>query len=246
MLSASPYHLPRRLHPRTYYITRKIANTPLWDEFQKRFSRKQRAAHTRRKCLGTILLRCFDRHIARRSDSPPCRREWRLQESSRGGVCAILAWYTAVGSIHRLALTDLELAAVITWREKAITVDVETNQPLSCRIGIIFPSTASTCHRPIKLLLLTRRRRKQWTLTCTTPQMFPAVVSTKLEAAIEREERRKRRIVQAEHSSKSAVDKKGKRASEFEALLNEYSKMEAAEIAVSVFSMFFWLPSDTV
>lgn len=63
--------------------------------------------------------------------------------------------------------------------------------------------------------------------------MFPAVLSTKLEAAIQREEKRKRRAVQAERSSnKNVADNKGKRASEFEALLNEYSKMEADEIAV--------------
>ena len=69
----------------------------------------------------------------------------------------------------------------------------------------------------------------------TLPQMIPAVLSTKLEAAIQREEERKRLAVQAERSnSKNVVDNKAKRTSEFETLLNEYSKMEADEIAVSV------------
>lgn len=64
--------------------------------------------------------------------------------------------------------------------------------------------------------------------------MFPAVLSTKLEAAIQREDKRKRLAAQAEDSTKTNVkDNKGKRASEFETLLNEYSKMEANEIAVS-------------
>lgn len=65
--------------------------------------------------------------------------------------------------------------------------------------------------------------------------MFPAVISSKLEAAIANEEERKRKRVQAEHSKKKAVgDKKGTRLSEFETLLNEYSKIEADEIAVRV------------
>lgn len=62
--------------------------------------------------------------------------------------------------------------------------------------------------------------------------MFPAVVSTKLEAAIEHEEERKRKIIQAEKGKGSAREKKGTPASEFELLLNEYSKIEADEIAV--------------
>lgn len=64
-------------------------------------------------------------------------------------------------------------------------------------------------------------------------QMFPAVLSTKLEAAIRREEERKRLAAQAHSNKTNVVDNTGKRASEFETLLNEYSKMEANEIAVS-------------
>lgn len=66
------------------------------------------------------------------------------------------------------------------------------------------------------------------------PQMFPAVFSSKLEAAIAHEERRKRnKMIQAEQS-KGEVEgaEKGDRASEFEMLLNEYSKIDADEITV--------------
>lgn len=62
--------------------------------------------------------------------------------------------------------------------------------------------------------------------------MFPAVVSIKLEAAIEIEEERKRKRIQEEKGGEKAGDKKGKPASEFELLLNEYSKIEADEITV--------------
>lgn len=65
--------------------------------------------------------------------------------------------------------------------------------------------------------------------------MFPAVVSSKLEAAIADEEERKRERVQAEQGKGRALgDKKGARLSEFETLLNEYSKIEADEITVRV------------
>lgn len=64
--------------------------------------------------------------------------------------------------------------------------------------------------------------------------MFPAVISTKLEAAIQYEEERKRQTIQAEKGKLTEGNKKGKRSSEFERLLNEYSKIEAAEIAVRV------------
>lgn len=63
--------------------------------------------------------------------------------------------------------------------------------------------------------------------------MFPAVVSSKLEAAIAREEIRKRKRIQAEKGKGEGLgEKKGPRVSEFEMLLNEYSKIEADEIAV--------------
>lgn len=65
--------------------------------------------------------------------------------------------------------------------------------------------------------------------------MFPAVISSKLEAAIACEEERRRRRVQAEQGKgevETAGSKKRVRASEFEMLLNEYSKIEADEIAV--------------
>ncbi|CAM9483745.1 unnamed protein product, partial [Ectocarpus fasciculatus] len=62
--------------------------------------------------------------------------------------------------------------------------------------------------------------------------MFPAVVSSKLEAAIAREEIRKRKRIQAEKGKGEGLgEKKGPRVSEFEMLLNEYSKIEADEIA---------------
>lgn len=70
----------------------------------------------------------------------------------------------------------------------------------------------------------------------TPSQMFPAVISTKLEAAIEREEDRRRQKLQAEKGKGRTEDKKGRSASEFEVLLNEYSKIEATEIAVGVCS----------
>lgn len=65
--------------------------------------------------------------------------------------------------------------------------------------------------------------------------MFPAVISNKLEVAIEGEEARKRtEIEQGKRRMRGATQaKKGNISSEFELLLNEYSKIEAAEIAVS-------------
>ncbi|CAM9843940.1 unnamed protein product [Ectocarpus sp. 6 AP-2014] len=62
--------------------------------------------------------------------------------------------------------------------------------------------------------------------------MFPAVVSSKLEAAIAREEIRKRKRIQAEKGKGEGLgEKKGPRVSEFEMLLNEYANIEADEIA---------------
>lgn len=66
--------------------------------------------------------------------------------------------------------------------------------------------------------------------------MFPAVISSKLEAAIACEEERRRKRIQAEQGIgevETAGSKKRVRASEFEMLLNEYSKIEADEISVS-------------
>lgn len=65
-------------------------------------------------------------------------------------------------------------------------------------------------------------------------KLFPAVISTKLEAAIERDEERKRekRIMAERGARPGGAEKKGKLASEFELLLNDYSKIEADEIAV--------------
>lgn len=63
--------------------------------------------------------------------------------------------------------------------------------------------------------------------------MFPAVISSKLKAAIANEEERQRKKIQAEQGKGQAEgEKKGTRLSEFEILLNEYSKIEADEIAV--------------
>eukprot|EP00752_Nemacystus_decipiens_P004767 g4338.t2 len=64
--------------------------------------------------------------------------------------------------------------------------------------------------------------------------MFPAVLSSKLEAAIAHEEGRKRKkMIQAENGREEVTEaaKNGDRASEFEMLLNEYSKIDADEIA---------------
>lgn len=84
-----------------------------------------------------------------------------------------------------------------------------------------------------------RNSRKQdllYAFLLPSLQMFPAVISTKLEAAIEREEERKRQMRLAEQGKGRPGGKKaGKSASEFELLLNEYSKIEAEEIAVGAF-----------
>lgn len=64
--------------------------------------------------------------------------------------------------------------------------------------------------------------------------MFPAVISTKLEAAIQHEEERKRDRMRAEQGVGKAGVKQWKPPSEFELLLNEYSKIEADELAVGV------------
>lgn len=66
------------------------------------------------------------------------------------------------------------------------------------------------------------------------PQMFPAVISTKLEAAIGHEEERKRKELEQrkKRMGEDGQAKKGVPSSEFELLLNEYSKLEAEEIAV--------------
>ncbi|CAM9215633.1 unnamed protein product, partial [Hapterophycus canaliculatus] len=64
--------------------------------------------------------------------------------------------------------------------------------------------------------------------------MFPAVISSKLEAAIACEEECRRKRIQAEQGKagvETAGSKKRVRASEFEMLSNEYSKIEADEIA---------------
>lgn len=69
--------------------------------------------------------------------------------------------------------------------------------------------------------------------------MFPAVISSKLKAAIADEEERQRKKIQAEQGKgKAEEEKKGARLSEFEILLNEYSKIEADEIVVSVIYWF--------
>lgn len=69
--------------------------------------------------------------------------------------------------------------------------------------------------------------------------MFPAVISPKLEAAIAKDEERKRKKARAEQGKVEAVgSSKGARTSEFETLLNQYSKIEADEIAVSVFGPY--------
>lgn len=65
--------------------------------------------------------------------------------------------------------------------------------------------------------------------------MFPAVLSSKLEAAIAHEEgrKRKKKTIQVEQGKGEVTGgKKGDRASEFEMLLNEYSKIDADEITV--------------
>lgn len=63
--------------------------------------------------------------------------------------------------------------------------------------------------------------------------MFPAVVSSKLKAAIGREEESRRLRVQAEQGMGKVVGgREETRASEFEMLLNEYSKIEADTIKV--------------
>lgn len=64
--------------------------------------------------------------------------------------------------------------------------------------------------------------------------MFPAVISTKLEAAIEHEEERKRQEIEQRKNRMREEEqaKKGIPSSEFELLLNGYSKIEAEEITV--------------
>lgn len=70
------------------------------------------------------------------------------------------------------------------------------------------------------------------------PQMFPAVISTKLEAAIEREEERKRKEIEQGKNTiirKGTHAKKGTQLSELELLVNDYSRIEADEIAVRLY-----------
>ncbi|CAB1107987.1 unnamed protein product [Ectocarpus sp. CCAP 1310/34] len=62
--------------------------------------------------------------------------------------------------------------------------------------------------------------------------MVYGVVSSKLEAAIAHEEIRKRKRIQADKGKGEGLgEKNGPRVSEFEMLLNEYTKIEADEIA---------------
>lgn len=68
--------------------------------------------------------------------------------------------------------------------------------------------------------------------------MFPAVLSSKLEGAIARDERRKRNkkipgvTEQGKRGGGVTGAKGGHGASEFEMLLNKYSKIDADEITV--------------
>ena len=81
---------------------------------------------------------------------------------------------------------------------------------------------------------LSQRQRRTY-VRIVPAQMFPAVLSSKLEAAIAHEEGRKRKKANQAQRGEEAVAgaaKNGDRASEFEMLLNEYSKIDADEITV--------------